>query len=336
MCNNLKYAPLVTIVIPVYNGARYLAQCIDSALAQTYPYIEIIVVNDGSTDEGKSREIALSFGDKIRYFEKDNGGVSTALNRAIAEMKGEWFSWLSHDDLYYPQKITEQISFINNQYNLYQQFNYEKCLVLCDSDYIDDNGNQIKLPTKSSIVNNQTGIDIIINNVKRYSLCGIAFLIPRKAFIDVGVFDERLRRYSDNDMWYRLILNGYNLYYIDKILVRNRMHADQITYSTMNQQMEEAIIVYHRVFEKLKLNTKMNSFTNFILLAFHMDNRRYKVLPYEAYSYAVKLSGTQLTWIYIMPLRLYSLIYGNFKNLFRKLYIQLYITRAPKKVLPFD
>ena len=101
--------PLVSIVIPVYNGANYMREAIDSALAQTYSNIEIIVVNDGSNDDGKTREIALSYGDKIRYFEKDNGGVSTALNLGIQNMRGKYFSWLSHDDVYLPDKVQAEI-----------------------------------------------------------------------------------------------------------------------------------------------------------------------------------------------------------------------------------
>ncbi len=92
--------PKVSIVIPVYNGSDFLREAIDSALAQTYRNIEIVVVNDGSQDDGKTEHVALSYGNKIRYFSKPNGGVASALNRAIREMTGEYFSWLSHDDLY--------------------------------------------------------------------------------------------------------------------------------------------------------------------------------------------------------------------------------------------
>ncbi|MDD4547058.1 MAG: glycosyltransferase family A protein, partial [Oscillospiraceae bacterium] len=94
--------PLVSIVIPVYNGSNYLAEAVDSALAQTYKNIEIVVVNDGSNDEGATEKVAKSYGDKIRYFSKENGGVSSALNLGIENMKGDYFSWLSHDDLYKP------------------------------------------------------------------------------------------------------------------------------------------------------------------------------------------------------------------------------------------
>ena len=91
----MKYEPIVSIVIPVYNGANYMKFAIDSALNQTYEKVEVIVVNDGSNDNGETDRIARSYGDKIRYFSKENGGVATALNLAIENMKGEWFSWLS-------------------------------------------------------------------------------------------------------------------------------------------------------------------------------------------------------------------------------------------------
>jgi hypothetical protein len=129
-------APLVTIVIPVYNGTNYMAQAIDSALNQSYKNIEIIVVNDGSRDNGATAAIARRYDEKIRYVEKENGGVSTALMLAISLMKGEYFSWLSHDDLYEPQHIQSQVNVLNknteadcviSRTKMYQEF--EKTLI---------------------------------------------------------------------------------------------------------------------------------------------------------------------------------------------------------------
>ncbi len=96
--NDNKNLPKVSIIIPVYNGEKYVSLAIESALRQTYSNLEIIVVNDGSTD--KTDKICRSYGNKIRYIKKENGGVSTALNVGIDNMTGEYFSWLSHDDLY--------------------------------------------------------------------------------------------------------------------------------------------------------------------------------------------------------------------------------------------
>ena len=100
---------MVSIIIPVYNGANYMREAIDSALKQTYDNIEVIVINDGSEDEGETEKIAFSYGDKIRYYSKSNGGVATALNLGIEKMKGDYFSWLSHDDMYMPEKISNEI-----------------------------------------------------------------------------------------------------------------------------------------------------------------------------------------------------------------------------------
>ena len=108
----MEFNPKVSIVIPVYNGANFLREAIESALAQTYENIEVIVVNDGSTDSGTTEEIARSYGDRLRYYHKENGGVASALNFGIREMRGEYFSWLSHDDVYYPNKVETQIQYL--------------------------------------------------------------------------------------------------------------------------------------------------------------------------------------------------------------------------------
>ena len=102
----------VSIVIPVFNGSNYLKNAIDSALSQTYANCEVIVINDGSTDDGKTAAIAKSYGDKIRYYEKENGGVATAVNLGIELMKGDYFAWLSHDDMFTNDKIEKQMNAI--------------------------------------------------------------------------------------------------------------------------------------------------------------------------------------------------------------------------------
>lgn len=94
------YKPRISVVIPVYNGENYLKEAIDSALNQTYENVEVLVVDDGSVDG--TREIMNAYGDRIIGLHKKNGGVATALNMGIAHMSGEYFAWLSHDDLMKP------------------------------------------------------------------------------------------------------------------------------------------------------------------------------------------------------------------------------------------
>lgn len=104
---NSEINPLVSVVIPVYNGEKYLAEAIDSVLAQSYDPIEIIVVDDGSADG--TRGIADQFEDKIQYHFQANQGSSAARNTGIAVAKGEYFAFLDADDTWMPEKVSLQM-----------------------------------------------------------------------------------------------------------------------------------------------------------------------------------------------------------------------------------
>lgn len=99
--------PTVSVVIPCYNGAKFLRETLDSVLAQTYPVLEVLVIDDGSTDD--SAAIAESYGSPIRVIRQPNQGESVARNRGIDEAKGDWIAFLDADDLWNPNKIFKQI-----------------------------------------------------------------------------------------------------------------------------------------------------------------------------------------------------------------------------------
>lgn len=258
------FNPLVSIIIPVYNGGNYLAEAIDSALAQTYKNLEIIVVNDGSCDNGKTEEIALSYGDKIRYFRKENGGSSSALNYGIKQMNGEWFSWLSHDDLYYPEKIEKQVNYIK-EYSLYKDENINKNIFFTASENVDENGKCIRKPDPRYIqsiyndVNSITDNKYLIADPIKYCFHGCGCLIHKSAFDDVGFFDENLRLVNDIDMWYRLYAGEYILHYIPEILVKGRVHSKQISRSIgFSYHNPEQDMFWKRNLEWLKSNCDLN------------------------------------------------------------------------------
>ena len=106
-------AGLVTAVIPVYNGQRYLGEAIDSALAQDYDAMEVLVIDDGSTDG--SAEIARSYGDRIRYHYQPNGGLSAAQNAGVAGARGKFIAYLDCDDLWVPGKTSLQMDVFQNK-----------------------------------------------------------------------------------------------------------------------------------------------------------------------------------------------------------------------------
>lgn len=232
---SMIYEPLVTIVIPAYNASNFLAEAIDSALAQTYPNVEIIVVNDGSRDDGATRAIALSYGDKIRYFEKSNGGSSSALNMGIANMTGEWFSWLSHDDLYTPAKLETQIRYIREKQIPEEEL--WRHIFFSDSDLIDGNGNTIRscdlreARRTAAFVDSLTSNAPLIAEPTHYLFHGCSCLVHRKAFEEVGAFDEKLRLLNDLDIWFRLYAAEYRVHFIPEPLVKGRVHGAQVSKS---------------------------------------------------------------------------------------------------------
>ena len=99
--------PLVSVIIPSYNAARYVAEAVASALAQTYQPLEIILINDGSTDD--TEEVLLPYVGKMRYFYQPNRGLSATRNRAIALARGELIAFLDADDVWLPEKLARQV-----------------------------------------------------------------------------------------------------------------------------------------------------------------------------------------------------------------------------------
>lgn len=238
----MKYEPLITIVIPVYNGSNYMSEAIDSALVQTYKNFEIIVVNDGSNDEGKSEEIAISYGNKIRYFYKPNGGVSSALNLAIKEMRGEWLSWLSHDDKYKPNKLEVQVKKLNELRE--QGENLDKICLYAGSERINANGTFIS-KKHFNINNKKTPTDTLIDNIRAYSIGGCSVLSSKKVLDAVGGFNENIRTVSDADLWFRMMLNGVRFIYDDVVIVQSRQHKQQVGNRSMSlfEKEHEALML---------------------------------------------------------------------------------------------
>jgi glycosyltransferase involved in cell wall biosynthesis len=201
----------VSVVIPVYNGANYLAEAIESALAQTYDDLEVLVIDDGSTDDGATERIARGYGDRIRYIRKPNGGVSTALNLGIREMTGQWFCWLSHDDRYLPDKTARQAAFA--------RAHPDARVIGCDFDLIDENGGVTgHYAAPLDVV--RTGRDVLDTWV-----FGCALMIHRSCFDAVGPFNEANRTTQDLEMWLA-IAERWPMHWLHETLCQLRQHSE--------------------------------------------------------------------------------------------------------------
>ncbi|WP_395477525.1 glycosyltransferase [Rickettsia endosymbiont of Pantilius tunicatus] len=235
------YSPLVSIIIPVYNGANYLKESIDSALAQTYKNIEVIVVNDGSKDNRKTEEIALSYGDQIRYFSKENGGCGSALNVGIKNMKGEYFSWLSHDDLYYPSKIEHQINILNKLDN-------KDTIIYGGYELIDEKSRSLRF-IKPNDKYPKEKLDIPLFALLRGLAYGCTLLIPAIYFQKVGLFNESLKHTQDYDLFFK-IFRVAKIHFDSQILVKCRQHSTQSS-RVVPKSLEECEELWSRFLKEL-------------------------------------------------------------------------------------
>jgi hypothetical protein len=227
---------LVSIIIPVYNGREYMRIAIDSALHQTYKHIEILVINDGSDDEGHTRALAESYGDMIRYFEKPNGGVASALNVGINNMRGTFFSWLSHDDAYYADKIEKQVEHFMSVVD-------SRVVVYSSEDLVDGAGRLIKKGKIHRKARRAAFYDLLYDRF----IGGCSMLVPAKAFVETGHFNESLRTVQDYDLWYKMLAKGYRFSYCPIISGFSRVHMNQVSKKRKELMFREKNDLFVRV-----------------------------------------------------------------------------------------
>ena len=210
-------SPKVTIAMPVFNGGHYFRLALESALGQTYDNVEIIVVNDGSTDGGETESIAREYLPRIRYLPQPNRGVAGAMNNAVANMTGDYFAWLSHDDLHLPHKLTRQIDYV-------RRIGRRDAILFSDYDLIDPQGEPIttvRLPHAEYTRAPQLPL-------MRGAVNGCTLLIPAHLMRQYGPFDETLRYVQDYELWNQMLIE-HELFHQPEVLVKYRLHPGQDT-----------------------------------------------------------------------------------------------------------
>ena len=193
-----------------------MRDAIDSVLTQTYSNFEVLVINDGSQDGSATEDIAKSYGDRIRYFSKPNGGVASALNMALEESKGEYFCWLSHDDIYLPDKVTKEMEKLLSLQDT-------NAVVFCHHSIMDSDGKHLcdaPPPPKFSI--NQAAYQLILS--QWLHCCTV--LAPKFLYLDNGGFREDLPTTQDYDLLIKIGLK-YPFIELPEILLKARSHPEQ-------------------------------------------------------------------------------------------------------------
>lgn len=216
---------LISAVIPLYNGAPYIEQALRSVFCQTLPAAEVIVVDDGSTDDGVAIVERLAAEHPVRLFRKANGGQSSARNYGIARARGDFIALLDQDDAWYP----------NHLERLAQPFVEPRARelgwVYSNLDEIDIDGNRITNSFLSGLPARHPKRDVFACLREDMFVLPSASLILRRAFDAVGGFDEALSGYEDDDLFLRLYRAGYDNEFIDEALSHWRIHPASSTYT---------------------------------------------------------------------------------------------------------
>jgi glycosyltransferase involved in cell wall biosynthesis len=208
--------PRVSVVIPTYNYARYVPEAVDSVLAQSFEELEVIVVDDGSTDQ--TAEILRSFGEQIRNIRQEHRGLSAARNTGIRAARGQYVAFLDSDDLWLPEKVSLQIARLDAE--------PEVGLVYCETLLFDDSA--LATPTLHSDWASHPSGRILPWLVRQNVIPSPTPIVRRELFERVGLFDETLSACEDWDMWIR-IGRVCEIAYVNQVLAKYRRHRENMS-----------------------------------------------------------------------------------------------------------
>jgi len=201
--------PLVSVVVPNYNCGRFIAGTLESVFAQTYPAFEVIVVDDGSTDDSAS--VLARYEGRIRLLRQPNQGVSAARNHGIRESRGELIAFLDADDLWDPEKLAKQVPLFESR---------SIGLVYCAVEYIDEAGRS--LGTNFTGRRGRVLPSIALLDGTIVLAGGSTAVVRRICFEKAGHFDRQMSTAADWDMWRRVACH-YEIDVVREPLMKYRL-----------------------------------------------------------------------------------------------------------------
>jgi len=301
--------PLVSVIIPAYNMADLTAKTVESVLSQTYSNLDIIIVDDGSTDHTKER--MAEFGDRIQYILKENGGACSARNLGIRHSKGDFIALLDCDDIYNSKKIEKSVDFLNK----HMDYGY----VHTNAIYIDEEDNVVReRGNAKSRVTGWIKDKLILSNF----VCNSTVVLRKNCLDKSGVFDEKLFPPADWDLWLRLS-EHYKVGYIDEPLTKYRI-VSQGCLGDLERTREECLIVLGRFFErnkKIGVFIKMRAYSNY-----HLS---------MAECYLLKQNRTRMKEEFVKAVESFPLNLKAMAILFYYLFAQKSLIRRLRKMIEF-
>ncbi|HQE66789.1 MAG TPA: glycosyltransferase [Bacillota bacterium] len=281
---------MVSVVIPLFNGEKYIAEAINSVLKQTYSEIEVIVVDDGSTD--KSPDIVKSF-KKVNYIYQDNAGPSSARNTGMAASHGEYIAFLDCDDIYAENKIAEQVSILEKHKDA--DIVYNDCIAA------DKNLNQINTLRSEGIYENDK--DFLCMLLFRQIIpIPSSIMIRRRCFEEGCLYNEGYKHAEDYEYIIRLA-QRYKFRYIPKPLYIYRRHEGNLTNAHSLQQEKEIEVIRKLGHERIKEIVEGSSFSSaeksFLLAKIYIKLSEYKPAENILLQLSETCCSNPLIWFYL-------------------------------------
>lgn len=234
----------VSVIIPSYNSIKWVSDAIECILNQSYPFCEIIVVDDGSTD-GTGELLVSKYGDSIKYVHQENKGLAGARNTGLQHAKGDYIQFLDADDLIHPDKIRLQVevmqsmSFLSVSYTDYYSCDINELDRLIPGRYL------TPVMTSSSYLE-----EIVQRWETKLSIPVHCFLFDARIFREHDVkFDEQLPNHEDWDCWMQVFTLNPTVRYIDKKMAIYRIHTNGMCYDL--RRMREGFLMAIRKQKKL-------------------------------------------------------------------------------------
>ncbi len=228
--------PRVSVVVPTYNSADRVTDAIKSVLAQTYTDFEIVVIDDGSTDQ--TEEALRQFGDRIHYFKQENHGVSAARNAGIRKSRGEYIAFLDSDDFWLPEKLAEQVPVLDA----------DREVGLVYSDWTVMSGETV---LQSSYHKNLTPASgyVFDQLIQRGFVLTSGVVVRRRCLDDVGDFDKSLAIAQDYDLWLRISYR-WQIQLVNKCLFTKRSFDGSLS-TNLTKTAVERIALYQKTLREL-------------------------------------------------------------------------------------
>ena len=262
-----RQLPLVSIIIPAFNAAQYMNEAIDSILGQNYRNIELIVLDDGSTDD--TAKIIMKHAAKLYWETHPNMGQANTLNKGWQMAKGEVFAYLSADDALLPNAVSTSIRYLLKHKDI--------VLTYCDY-YLMDSDSRVFRKIHTPEFNYR---DMV---VKINCPPGPGAFFRIEAFLKAGLWNPRLQQTPDYDYWIRLGLEGRFLR-IPEALAKFRVHEKSQSYAEPDESKSEEIVhILNRYFQTQKVpqkvmaerNTALSN-ANIVAARFHLRAERYRI-----------------------------------------------------------